>query len=62
MIHPKLDRGIVWCTTCGRRQRVDSGNCLRTGWPKCCGYTMTVDSPHERQVKARTRDAQGRFQ
>lgn len=46
--HPKLQRGRVWCRTCGRTQRVDSANALRTGWPKCCGYTMTIDAPDER--------------
>ena len=47
-VHPKLSRGMVWCTTCGGSQRVDSGDCLSNGWPKCCGYTMTIDSPEER--------------
>ncbi len=45
---PQLYRSKVWCTKCGRAQRVDSENCLRTGWPECCGYTMTIDSPEER--------------
>jgi hypothetical protein len=27
---------------------VDAGVCLATGWPKCCGVTMTIDSPEER--------------
>ena len=46
--HPKLTRGQVWCRTCGRSERVDSAECFRSGWPKCCGYTMTIDSPDER--------------
>lgn len=46
--HPSLGRGQVWCLTCGRSRRVDSAECLHTGWPKCCGYTMTIDSPAER--------------
>jgi hypothetical protein len=46
--HPKLSRGMVWCTSCGRSQRVNSGVALSNGWPKCCGYTMTIDSPEER--------------
>lgn len=45
--HPKLERGQVWCRTCGHTQRVDSADCLRHGWPKCCGYTMTIDAPGE---------------
>jgi hypothetical protein len=46
--HPKLSRGQVWCTVCARTEAVDSGKCFRDGWPKCCGYTMTIDSPAER--------------
>jgi hypothetical protein len=30
------------CGTCGRVQEVDPADCLRRGWPKCCGYTMTL--------------------
>lgn len=47
--HPSLSRGKVWCTTCGVSRRVDSADALRYGWPKHCGYTMTIDSPEERQ-------------
>jgi Zn finger protein HypA/HybF involved in hydrogenase expression len=47
--HPSLARGQVWCLTCGRTQKVDSAKCLQTGWPKCCGETMTIDSPEERK-------------
>ena len=43
--HPKLRRGQVWCRTCGATQKVDSAECLRSGWPRCCGYTMTLDPP-----------------
>lgn len=43
--HPSLERGRVWCRHCRRTQRVDSAERLRTGWPKCCGYTMTIDHP-----------------
>lgn len=45
--HPSLQRGIVWCRKCGKSQKVNSSNCLQNGWPKCCGYTMTIDSPDE---------------
>ncbi len=45
---PQLKRGRVWCTTCGHSQSVNSNECLRSGWPKHCGYTMTIDSPEER--------------
>lgn len=50
--HPSLTRGRVWCRTCGRTQRVDSGACLSRGWPKCCGFTMTIDSPEEQRALA----------
>ena len=29
-----------------------SGECMRYGWPKCCGHTMTIDSPEERGESA----------
>jgi len=44
---PQLKRGMVWCRTCGNSQRVNTAECLSSGWPKCCGYTMTIDSPEE---------------
>ena len=46
---PKIKRGMVWCTVCGRSEKVDGKFALRHGWPKCCGYTMTIDSPEERK-------------
>jgi hypothetical protein len=55
--HPSLRRGMVWCTVCGVSQRVDSAGALRHGWPKHCGYTMTIDSPEDRARLARA--AQG---
>lgn len=45
---PQLRRGIVWCTVCGHSERVNSAGALRNGWPKHCGFTMTIDSPEER--------------
>lgn len=45
---PQLARGRIWCRKCGASRKVDSATCLRTGWPKCCGETMTIDSPGER--------------
>jgi hypothetical protein len=45
--HPKLARGSCWCRICGGHQRVDGAACLRIGWPRCCGYTMTIDPPEE---------------
>lgn len=43
--HPSLRRGKVWCRSCGTEQEVDPAGCLRNGWPKCCGHTMTIDHP-----------------
>lgn len=48
--HPKLERGQVWCRSCGSTRLVDSSLCLQIGWPKCCGYTMTIDAPDERSL------------
>jgi Zn finger protein HypA/HybF involved in hydrogenase expression len=48
-IEKKLARGQVWCRECGRTQRTDSAEAMRHGWPKCCGYTMTIDSPEEQK-------------
>lgn len=47
-IHPKLSRGKVWCTICDRMLKVDPEECMKNGWPKCCGYTMSIDAPEER--------------
>ena len=46
--HPKLLRGQVWCRTCGATLKVNPADCLKNGWPKCCGATMTIDAPSER--------------
>lgn len=46
-VHPSLARGQVWCRTCGSSRGVNTAGALRNGWPKCCGYTMTIDSPEE---------------
>ncbi len=44
---PQLARGQVWGRSCGRTMKTNSGWCMDFGWPKCCGYTMTIDSPEE---------------
>lgn len=49
---PQLKRGIVWCKKCGASGRTNVEYSLRKGWPKCCGETMTIDSPEEREVAA----------
>lgn len=49
--HPKLSRGVLWCRTCNRPvYGVNFAECFRNGWPRCCGETMTIDSPKERGV------------
>lgn len=52
----KLSRGLVWCKFCGKEQKVDSAHCLGHGWPKCCGETMTIDSPEERKKLTTPKD------
>lgn len=48
---PAISRGQVWCTVCGHTQKVNGVNAtLGGGWPKHCGYTMTIDSPEEREA------------
>lgn len=37
--------GRVWCLRCGATIPVDAAECLRSGWPECCGETMTIDPP-----------------
>lgn len=51
--HPFICRGAVWCHECGRSQKTNPVDNLRFGWPKCCGYTMSIDSPEERRLQAR---------
>jgi hypothetical protein len=56
--HPALARGQVWCIACGHTRRVNPSTCLKYGWPKCCGVTMTIDSPDEqRKLAALTPEA-----
>jgi hypothetical protein len=50
---PKIARGLVWCTQCGSMRAVNGGQCMRSGWPRCCGQTMTIDSPAEREQFAK---------
>lgn len=40
---PAIKRGLVYCRICGAIQRVDGAFCLRSGWRRCCGSTMTID-------------------
>ena len=49
---PAIKRGLVFCHTCGRSEKVNGGDCLRHGRPKCCGHTMSLDSPEERAARS----------
>lgn len=40
--HPSLLSGKVWCGRCGKSRTVDAARCLREGWPKCCGVTVSI--------------------
>lgn len=44
---PQIARGQVWCRSCGRSERVNGVRSMQSGWPKCCGSTMTINSPDE---------------
>jgi len=54
---PQLKRGLCWCRTCRRSERFKHDP-LRNGWPRCCGHTMTIDSPVE-QLELREGKANG---
>jgi hypothetical protein len=47
--HPKIKRGKVWCRICGKEETIDPKYCMKNGWNKCCGETMTIDSPLEQK-------------
>ncbi len=50
---PQIARGQVWCRECGGTRRVEGVNAtMGGGWPKCCGYTMTIDRPDEQAALA----------
>lgn len=46
---PQIKRGLVYCHKCGNTKKIGADN-LFTGWPKCCGYTMSLDSPEEHKA------------
>ena len=31
------------CTVCGRHSTTNFASSLRSGWEKCCGYTMRLE-------------------
>jgi Zn finger protein HypA/HybF involved in hydrogenase expression len=55
---PQMQRGQVWCLTCGKTESVNTARALQYGWPQCCGHLMSIDSPDERAAEtARERTA-----
>lgn len=57
---PQLKRGQVWCRECGVTRKVDSAVALSTGWPKHCGYTMSLDSPEEQKAYEAIEEVKGK--
>ncbi len=45
--HEDPMKGDVYCTVCGKTGKVEAAECLATGWPECCGYTMFIGKPEE---------------
>lgn len=45
---PQPKAGIVHCHECGNSIRVNAAYCLRSGWPKCHGQTMSLDPAKEK--------------
>jgi len=44
---PTLRKGTLRCLSCGRTEGTDarsSAGYLAHGWPKCCGYTMRLET------------------
>lgn len=50
----KVTGSQVRCEKCGSQIAVDPANCLRSGWPQCCGYTMTLIPKRARDAKEMT--------
>lgn len=40
--HPSLLNGKVICSRCAKTRVVEAARCLRDGWPKCCGATVSL--------------------
>jgi len=40
--NPSMKKGLVKCNKCSKEMKVDSAKCLQTGWPACCGKTMSL--------------------
>lgn len=49
----KICTGKLVCWTCGNEQdcgEADANQYLRTGWPKCCGFAMTLETAQKPEV------------
>lgn len=55
---PQIKRGKVFCHQCGNTKSAGA-DCFKTGWPKCCGYTMSIDSFEERAALRAKEQADG---
>ncbi len=60
--HEKIARGQVWCVQCGNTEAVEAEHAFKYGWPQCCGETMTIDSPEERQALEASKRPEGNSQ
>jgi hypothetical protein len=48
---------LVECSSCHHKKLVVFGECLKTGWPKCCGFTMRlISQPHKADIEAAVRE------
>lgn len=43
MKHPLMKKNELFCRHCGKKIKYDNRIAMKTGYPKCCGYTMTID-------------------
>lgn len=57
---PLSDRSDSYlkCSVCGRESTTRFASSLKTGWEKCCGYTMTLVST-DADIGEATREAMG---
>lgn len=52
----------IRCEVCKREEDVSTSGCLRSGWPVCHGYTMTLITSNKPPIdwEAETRKAIGK--
>ena len=43
MKHPLMEKNELSCRNCGKKIKYDNRVAMEYGYPKCCGYTMTID-------------------